>query len=457
MYKTTSKKKSLHHLQTALDLETTSFIARASSFCLTSPLSNLNRAPIRKNAAATPWMEESKAAEYYEELTRKGEGAARFKQGLGFASSTASNHDDAVPVRGSALPSSSSSFLSSFVRASSPTKTSEFEKQSQLKSIQNKLKKKHDREPSSARVSDKRNGDMDRINRSSRRRSRSRSREHDSRRQRRSVSRDRDKDRYRDEDRDRRRRRRSRSDSDEDRRRRRDRRRRSRSSSPCRNGEKVGKDGEMQKKEKIDYGKVIEGYDKMVRALSAKVCVRFPQNEIGNSNWQAKTRITVFALVFDAGATPAERVKAKTKFQLAETDGLHDIYSSVNVMTTAEKDATKGMGSGWERFEFDKDAPLDDEETVAVEDDAALVKHIGQTFRYSAVEARRAEEIKIAHDEAMFGGGASALAPNISDDEPEVEDKVQKGKHSDPESSSLVNEKVLVKQQGSWRNRVRKS
>ncbi|CAM8940304.1 unnamed protein product [Rhodiola kirilowii] len=386
-------------------------------------------------------MEESKAAEYYEELTRKGEGAARFKQGLGFASSTASNHDDAGPVRGSALPSSSSSFLSSFVRASSPTKTSEFEKQSQLKSIQNKLKKKHDREPSSARVSDKRNGDMDRINRSSRRRSRSRSREHDSRRQRRSVSRDRDKDRYRDEDRDRRRRRRPRSDSDEDRRRRRDRRRRSRSSSPCRNGEKVGKDGKMQK-EKIDYGKVIEGYDKMVRALSAKVCVRFPQNEIGNSNWQAKTRIAVFALVFDAGATPAARVKVKTKFQLAET---------------AEKDATKGMGSGWERFEFDKDAPLDDEETVAVEDDAALVKHIGQTFRYSAVEARRAEEIKIAHDEAMFGGGASALAPNISDDEPEVEDKVQKGKHSDPESSSLVNEKVLVKQQGSWRNRVRKS
>ncbi|CAM8940305.1 unnamed protein product [Rhodiola kirilowii] len=400
-------------------------------------------------------MEESKAAEYYEELTRKGEGAARFKQGLGFASSTASNHDDAGPVRGSALPSSSSSFLSSFVRASSPTKTSEFEKQSQLKSIQNKLKKKHDREPSSARVSDKRNGDMDRINRSSRRRSRSRSREHDSRRQRRSVSRDRDKDRYRDEDRDRRRRRRPRSDSDEDRRRRRDRRRRSRSSSPCRNGEKVGKDGKMQK-EKIDYGKVIEGYDKMVRALSAKVCVRFPQNEIGNSNWQAKTRIArnyslmpclVLGKIEECKEnleenTPAARVKVKTKFQLAET---------------AEKDATKGMGSGWERFEFDKDAPLDDEETVAVEDDAALVKHIGQTFRYSAVEARRAEEIKIAHDEAMFGGGASALAPNISDDEPEVEDKVQKGKHSDPESSSLVNEKVLVKQQGSWRNRVRKS
>lgn len=29
---------------------------------------------------------------------------------------------------------------------------------------------------------------------------------------------------------------------------------------------------------------------------------------------------------------------------------------------TAEKDETKGMGTGWERFEFNKDAPLDDEE-----------------------------------------------------------------------------------------------
>lgn len=31
-------------------------------------------------------------------------------------------------------------------------------------------------------------------------------------------------------------------------------------------------------------------------------------------------------------------------------------------MYTAEKDTAVGMGSGWERFEFDKDAPLDDEE-----------------------------------------------------------------------------------------------
>lgn len=28
----------------------------------------------------------------------------------------------------------------------------------------------------------------------------------------------------------------------------------------------------------------------------------------------------------------------------------------------AEKDEANGMGSGWERFEFNKDAPLEDEE-----------------------------------------------------------------------------------------------
>uniref|UniRef100_A0A3Q7J732 Uncharacterized protein n=1 Tax=Solanum lycopersicum TaxID=4081 RepID=A0A3Q7J732_SOLLC len=44
-------------------------------------------------------MEEEKAAAYYDELTRKGEGAARFKQGLGFSSTS----NDAVPIRGSAL------------------------------------------------------------------------------------------------------------------------------------------------------------------------------------------------------------------------------------------------------------------------------------------------------------------------------------------------------------------
>lgn len=198
-------------------------------------------------------MEESKAAEYYEELTRKGEGAARFKQGLGFGSG--SNHDNNFPVRGSALPSSSSSFLSSFVRASSPSKTSEFEKEAQLKNIQSKLRKKPDREPSLARVSERLYGDS--------RRNRSKSRERDTRRMRRSTSIDRDRDKDRDRDRDRDKRRKSRSDSNEDRRKRRE-RRRSRSLSPS------GRRGKTEKKEKVDYSKVIEGYIKMVCLLSEK-------------------------------------------------------------------------------------------------------------------------------------------------------------------------------------------
>lgn len=159
---------------------------------------------------------------------------------------------------------------------------------------------------------------------------------------------------------------------------------------------KVGK----EKNGGVDYARLIDGYDKM---------------------------------------TPAERVKAKMKLQLSET---------------AEKDATKGMGSGWERFEFNKDAPLDDEEIEAAEDDAMLVKHVGQSFRFSAVETRREEQIKAAHDEAIFGG--STIPPsNFSDNEPEVENDTKESNESSL-GTSLISEKVLAKQQGSWRDRARR-
>ena len=72
-------------------------------------------------------MEEEKAAAYYDELTRKGERAARFKQGLGFSSS-APNDDVGKP---------SSSFLSKFVKASFESK-----KEAQLQSIHDRLKEK---------------------------------------------------------------------------------------------------------------------------------------------------------------------------------------------------------------------------------------------------------------------------------------------------------------------------
>uniref|UniRef100_A0A0V0I0P8 Putative ovule protein n=1 Tax=Solanum chacoense TaxID=4108 RepID=A0A0V0I0P8_SOLCH len=225
-------------------------------------------------------MEEEKAAAYYDELTRKGEGAARFKQGLGFSSTS----NDAVPIRGSALVSSSS-FLSSFVRASSPSKTTEFEKQAQVQTIQNKLKKKpkDNKDCLSFRVSkgkSTRSTSPSREKRSSRRtpspsqklrrRSRSRSRDKE-RHSRRSENRD----AYRSK-RPHRSRSRSRSRSrDRDTQRKRERHKekqstkRTRSVSP-RDGrpEKVGKDRAAT----VDYSKLIEGYQNMVIFILISQC-----------------------------------------------------------------------------------------------------------------------------------------------------------------------------------------
>lgn len=199
-------------------------------------------------------MEDEKLAAYYDDLTRRGGGAARFKQGLGFSSNNSSQNDD-VPSRGSALPAASS-FLSSFVRESSPSKTSGFEKQAQLQSIQNKLSKKPNkpRSPSPSR---------DRIrakhsNRRSRSRSRSRDRIRDRNSERRSPSRTRS-------------RRRSRSREDGS-------RRRSRSKSRERNRERSRRHGSPEerrldkgKKQEVaragartDFAKLIGGYDNMV-------------------------------------------------------------------------------------------------------------------------------------------------------------------------------------------------
>ncbi|KAK2355687.1 serine/arginine-rich splicing factor [Trifolium repens] len=325
-------------------------------------------------------MEEEKAAAYYDELTRKGEGAAKFKQGLGFSTSTS---NDAVPKPGSSLVSSSS-FLSQFVKASSSstaatttttTVPSDHNRKAQLQSIQDKLKKKPTTE---SRVSEKTNHD-------------SSSRDSD-RRKRRSRSRSRSRDRGRD------RRKRERG------------RRRSRSVSPRKQyrsdvkSSDVRERGKMSERTKgknaaVDYAKLIDGYDNMA---------------------------------------PAERVKAKMKLQLSET---------------AARDSEKGVG--WERFEFDKDAPLDDEEIEVAEDDASLVKHIGQSFRFSAIESKREEQIQAAHDEAMFGGTSHPPPTTSTDSEPERKNEEVDNKKD--LVSSLLSETVLAKQKGSWRDRVRQA
>lgn len=344
-------------------------------------------------------MEDEKLAAYYDDLTRRGEGAARFKQGLGFSSTK----DDDVPSRGSGL-STASSFLSSFVKASSPSKNSQFEKQAELQSIQNKLSKKPkqkirspsrnaSRSPSSSgdRVRDKQSNRRDRYSsrerirdKNSKRRSRSRSRDRNSRRRSRSRSRDR------------RSKRRSRS---------REKNRaitKTQVSPEKRTSEKRKKPGEVRGRGGIDYAKLIHGYDNM---------------------------------------TPAERVKAKMKLQLSNT---------------AENDEAIGKGSGWERFEFNKDAPLDDEEEIeAAEDDTELVKHIGQSFRFSAVEARKEKDMKDVHDEAMFGAPSSYAAPAESDDE--AEEKIHENENIESARiSSLLSDQVLTMQKGSWRDRARK-
>ncbi|KAK8571120.1 hypothetical protein V6N13_025676 [Hibiscus sabdariffa] len=294
-------------------------------------------------------MEEEKAAAYYDELTRKGEGAARFKRGLGFSSA------DAVPQRASA------SFLTSFVRASSPTTASKLQKESQLLSIQNKLKKKPERE---ARVFGEKQRKSER------------------------------------------------------------RRRRSRSLSPRKSwrsekhGAREGK-SKKAKNDAVDYSRLIQGYDTM---------------------------------------SAAERVKAKMKLQLAET-----VMSSDNTVNyemqwlikfymqlkRIQQKALAGNGSSSTKMPH-----LDDEEIEVAEDDASLVKHIGQSFRFSAIEARREEQLKAAHDEAIFGTTAS-LSVTV-DNEPE-EENLEKDNNDNGVATGLLSEKVLLKQPGSWRDRVRKA
>lgn len=135
--------------------------------------------------------------------------------------------------------------------------------------------------------------------------------------------------------------------------------------------------------------------------------------------------------------TPAERVKAKMKLQLSET---------------VAKD--KDKGTGWERFDFNKDAPLDedDSETEVADDDASLVKDIGKSFRFSAVEAKREEEIKVAHDNAMFGAPATSIQETKSGD-----DNVRSSAPEtdiDADGTVLISDKVIAMQQSSWRDRA---
>ncbi|XP_078443667.1 serine/arginine-rich splicing factor [Wolffia australiana] len=339
-------------------------------------------------------MEEEKAAAYYDELARRGSGAAKFKQGLGFSSSSSSSSSSSLGARAAGLIN--------FVRSSGPGVTEEIQKKSRIESIQNKLRKnsRGSRDRSTSR-SRSRSRERERYSgkggnsRGSRDRSRSRSRE----RERYSVTCGNSRGSCGD------RRRRSRSRSEERRSSRRSSRADEREESCYRRGdakgiyrEAHGRDGLKNKDSQPDYSQLIDGYSRM---------------------------------------TPAERVKAKMKLQLSET---------------AKRDLSKAVTTGWERFDFDKDAPLDDEELEVAEDDKSLVKDIGQSFRLTAVETRREEELKAAHDQAMFGTSSSPLElPDEST--PPLTKKVEET--AQVNAPSLMSEKILASR-GSWRDRIRR-
>ncbi|BAD82543.1 unknown protein [Oryza sativa Japonica Group] len=342
-------------------------------------------------------MEEEKAAAYYDELSRKGEGARRFKQGLGFSSS-----DPQSTSFPSKPPSTSSSFLSGFVRAGATPAPAQPTKQPPPPPPpphEPSRTGRHSRSPSPSRRHRTRSSSPSRS-----RRHRSRSRE----RRRRSRSREREREDRRASRRRSRSRSRSRSPS----------RRSGRSSySENRHGDRRRDDGGGRRGSskgrggreggKVDYSRLIEGYDRM---------------------------------------TPAERVKAKMKLQLSET---------------ASKDSTLGNATvGWERFEFNKDAPLDedDNDVEVANDDASLVKHIGKSFRLSAVQSKHEDTVRDAHENAIFGVPAYPIVDTeTTEAEPETNDESEKAKDVEAEpSSSLISDKVLATQSGSWRERAQK-
>ncbi|MBA0610713.1 hypothetical protein Godav_011520, partial [Gossypium davidsonii] len=73
------------------------------------------------------------------------------------------------------------------------------------------------------------------------------------------------------------------------------------------------------------------------------------------------------------------------------------------------------------------------------EDDASLVKHIGQSFRFSAIEKRREEQLKAAHDEAIFGTSTASLSVT-ADSEPE-EENLKKDSNDNAVATGLLSEK----------------
>ncbi|CAK9277131.1 unnamed protein product [Sphagnum jensenii] len=387
-------------------------------------------------------MEEEKAAAYYEELVRKGGNAARFKQGLGFGGSKGSEVSSSSII----IPKSDAhASLSNFVKQASPGRAAAIQTEIRAESIRDKLKKKetipsdeyHDSRRKHRQSSSDRSRKRSRTPLHSRNpRDRSHSTERCQEWTRRSSSRDRD--------------RRRRGTSVE-------RIRKGRSLSLSQEREKGNGDGRSERPGRSSATRV----DTSSR--------RHGRN--GDSKTKVKTRAPdrdFLKLIpnFDS-MTPAEKVKAKMKLQLSET---------------VVKDTAKGMTGEWERFDFDKDAPLDDEAKLDYFGDkqrqTSLICRTGNRSQF-ILQARREAHIQAAHDAAIFGAPVATThglktkkegsghrvrdgeednhAARRRSDVTSLTDEEERSKVTETPGTGVVSEQIIAMQSaGSWQERAKK-
>ncbi|CAM6124836.1 unnamed protein product [Calypogeia fissa] len=170
--------------------------------------------------------------------------------------------------------------------------------------------------------------------------------------------------------------------------------------------------------------------------------------------------------------TPAEKVKAKTKLQLSDA---------------VTKDRTVGMSDEWERFDFDKNAPLDDDakmdgfgDGTGAVDDTLFLKNTGSSFLSSSGQVTREALVTAKHEASIFGPLEGLPLKKLEPAGELVEGKKSDdGRESPPRDSglvlssvkceekdpqiatpsvnSVVSEQVIAMQQaGSWQDRARK-
>ncbi|KAH7298667.1 hypothetical protein KP509_25G053300 [Ceratopteris richardii] len=404
-------------------------------------------------------MDENEAVAYYDEMRRKGGGAAKLKQGLGFNSA-------------SVLAPSHSAFPT-FVKGDNHEESiSKFEKESRLAAVREKLKKRSSRdEDADATGRHRRENDVP---------SRSRDRGHKTNEKGSPRSRSRDRGCVSRNENSKRREHRSRSVSSSERSRKRrqnnpstsdsrsssermssrnmkrrdDRsyRNRRRSSSPkgtLRRSRSVSPRGHRHRSHRDDHRKRSPS-DHRQRHRKDDCTEKDAVNthKAKSNSLDFSRRIPGFD-----NMTEAEKVRAKMKLQLSDT---------------VSKDKTRGMDSEWERFTFDKSAPLDDDakldyfgDGTGARDDTEFLRNTGSTFLSSNTgQAKREAQIQAAHDAAIFGppGGVPLGKAAHSVDEACASSSEEAIAYTNRESSSksLLSDQVLAMQQGSWRERALK-